>query len=443
MGSLKKLLFGTSKAGVTGGGYGRRLKRITPSYEEIIGRYLSEGRIKCAIDELSGSTVGAGFYTTAEDKKAKEIVDDFCEALDLDGLLQLQCRDLWLTGNTLFKRLMLDEKHEWPYTYKRVPIQNVIAIKGDPATAKVTALKLREKTAPHLKIEDKELDPFRLWAWNPIDSGVIGRGNMEPYVRQGYGYKWKSGNNEWKTAYRPSIAETNEEIQDYMRVAVTRYSPRFMLDLAGFSEDEAADIKSSWNDLQWYDDAIVYHDGGEDKKITPHRLTTDPRNRLDQFIQHFQDIEQIGMETPGTKLISETGFTEASSRTAERVGLRIVSPMKRFIKRRAELDYFKAILVDKLNYGPKQLKLAKVRLHWNEEIEPELKFEDLHKAREIKGLTLEEYRKNITKFGIELTEEGLDELKAEIEEEQKRWQEQEKEKEKEKQNGNNNGTDEE
>ena len=440
MGSVKKLLFGTSKAGVTGGGYGRRLKRIEPSYEEMIGRYLAEGRIKCAIDELSGSTVGPGFYTTADDKDAKAVVDDFCEEIDADGLLQLQCKDLWLTGNTLFKQLETDNQ-DWPYTFKRVPIQNVKAARGDPATARLVTLQLHEKTAPRLKIKGSDLEPFRLWTWNPIDTGVIGRGNMEPYVRQGYGYRWKSGENEWKMAYRPSIAETNEEIQDYMRVAVTRYSPRFMLDLAGFGEDEANSIKNNWNDLQWYDDAIVYHEGGEDKKITPHRLTTDPRNRLDQFIKHFADIEQIGMETPGTKLISETSFTEASSRTAERVGLRIISPMKRFIKRHVELDYFKAILVDKLDYGPKKLKLAKVRLHWNEETEPELTFADIHQARQNKGITLEEYRKNLTKFGMETTEDGLAELQAEIEEAQAR--EQEKWQEERNQNGNNNGTNEE
>jgi len=411
---IKRLIYGKqSSVGVATGGFQRRLKQIKPTYKEMIGRYLAEGRIKTALDELVGTTVGAGFHTTCAKgyEKAKEVVDDFCEEIDLDNLNLMLNKDLWATGTTVMQKVYEDGRF---VDVKRIPITSVNRVRADIKTGRILEIEQRIENESPYKISEKELDTLNCWIWNPIDTGVVGRGVMEPFVRDGYGYEWKDSSGQWRTAFRPSLAKINEEIEDMMRVAVVRFAPKLLLALAGFDEAEATGIKNEMKDLQWIDDLVVWFSDKEDKELTPNLIHTDPRSRMHPHIQHFIDKELIGMETPSVKLISETGFTEASSRTAEKVELRNVMPMKRFQKRRVERNLFWPVMVQELNYGPVQLKAANVRLYWNKETMPDLTFSDLHTARAQRGLSLTEYRKNLSKYGIELTEEGLQELESEL-----------------------------
>ena len=54
---------------------------------------------KSSVDLLSASTVGMGFYTTVDEKyekalEAKAVVDEFCEDINLDGLLNEMAKPL-------------------------------------------------------------------------------------------------------------------------------------------------------------------------------------------------------------------------------------------------------------------------------------------------------------------------------------------------------------
>lgn len=413
-GTLRKLAAGKQDSvGVVGGGFHRRTKRIKPSFEEMIGRYLAEGRIKTAIDEIAGSTTGMGSYTTcsAGFDEAKAAVDDFCEEIDLDTLSFIMSKDLWACGNTVFKYVYDKGKL---VDILRVPISTIKGLKADLRTGRILEIEQRIRTEPPYIIKGKELEDVRCWVWNPIDSGVIGRGLMEPYCRDGYGYEWKDSGGKWHTSYRPSLAKINEEIEDYMRVAIIRFAPKLMMKLAGFTDEQAENITDDMKDLSWTDDLVVWYGDKESQDLIADTIHTDPRSRMHPHIQHFIDKELIAMETPSVKLLSETGFTEASSRTAERVGMRIIMPMQRFHKRRVERDIFKRVIVQELNYGPTQLKNANVRLHYNLRNRPDITFKDLYDMRTAKSLSLIEHRKNLAKLGVELTDEGLADLLEEV-----------------------------
>lgn len=395
--------------GVVGGGFHRRTKRIKPTFEEMIGRYLAEGRIKTAIDEIAGSTTGMGSYTTCNEgyDDAKAAVDAFSEEIDLDTLSFIQSKDLWACGNTVFK-YVYDKKKL--VDILRVPISTIKRLKADLRTGRILEIEQRIRTEAPYVIRGRELEFVRCWVWNPIDTGVIGRGLMEPYVRDGYGYEWKDSGGKWHKSYRPSLAKINEEIEDYMRVAIIRFAPKLLMKLAGFTDKQAAALKDDMKDLSWVDDLVVWYGDKESQDLIAETIHTDPRSRMHPHIQHFIDKELIAMETPSVKLLSETGFTEASSRTAERVGMRIIMPMQRFHKRRIERDIHRRIITQELNYGPTQLRAANVRLHFNLRNRPDITFKDLYDMRMVKSLSLVEHRKNLAKLGIELTQEGLNEL---------------------------------
>lgn len=414
LGSLKQLAWGQGRSGVSAISWPRYDTKIKPTYEEMIDVLLAEGRVRCAIEELATTSVGAGFYLTCAEghEEAMQRVEYFLADVDMDGINLLATQDLWAVGNTVLWK-QTSEKFE---DLLRIPINTITHIKSD-RMGKVSEITQTLPGDAPFKVTDDALGDLVRWTWNPIDTGLVGRGLLESYVRQGRGYKWKDAStNTWKIAYRPSLAEIIEETEDMMRTAITRYSPRFLMDLAGFDDTEAGRLKDRMNESSWMDDIVFWYSQGKDKEFTPHRLTTDPRSRLDPFIEHFRNKELITMQTPSVKLISEEGFTEASANAAVEIELRRVAGFQRQLKRKIERDIIRAVLIQPkadseygMDYGPKQIKAAKIRLNWGEETKPKVTFEALNAAYQAgsdgeRGITREEYRKNLAKFGIELIE---------------------------------------
>ena len=398
-GSKKEQTFGAIPLQFT-----RRLTKIKPSYAEMVGRYLCESRIKCAVDELVDVSVGMGFHTSYNTKneeyaRAKIVVDDFCENVGMDNINSEMARDIWICGNGIF----------WEKTPKklddltRVPIASITKLRVDP-NGKV--LELEQKFGDNYPeiVKGSDVKNLKHIAFNRVDNGLFGRGLLEPYVRRGYGYKYKEGD-QWKTAYRPSLGEINEEVEDMMRVAIIRYAPKYVFEMGGFSSDDAEALNTKLNTMSWADDLTVWYKGDASKqKFTANRLSTDPRSRLDPFIDHFVDKELIATQTPAVKLISEEGFTEASSRTAMQIEIRKVAAFQRFFKRIEEREIFVPVIMSELGWTRKKATDANVRLNWGPLDKPQVSPEFLISALQFGGITIKEFRKNIAGMGVELLE---------------------------------------
>ena len=66
---------------------------------DVMKLYDRDPTCKSSVDLLAASTVGMGFYTTADEKyekapEAKAVVDKFCEDINLDGLLNDMAKPL-------------------------------------------------------------------------------------------------------------------------------------------------------------------------------------------------------------------------------------------------------------------------------------------------------------------------------------------------------------
>lgn len=396
--------------GIISTAYTRQTKRIVPTYEEMIDRYLSESRIKCAIDELADVSVGVGFHTTCAKgfDDALDIVNTFCEDVNLDGLNSEIAKDVYITGNGLLWRKTPAKLED----LLRVPIYSITKLRSD-GRGNLAELEQKFQGEISANIKGTEVKQFYHIRQNPIDTGILGRGLLEPYVRQGVGYPYKTAADEWKTAYRPSLAEINEEIEDMMRTALTRYSPKFAMELGNFSEDEATELSTKLKTSSWVDDLIVWYKGNpNERKFFPHRLSTDPRSRLDPFIEHFVDKELVTTQTPSVKLISKEGFTEASSRTAEAIEMRKVSAFQRFYKRILEQEVFIPVLMTQKGWTRDKAAEAQVRLHWGPTTKPEVNMMSLIEMVKSGIITAIEARKNVGEAGVILIEGEENNLKS-------------------------------
>jgi len=364
--------------------YGRPLG-IKTNFETQIKYYLSDPHVKGAIDTLAETAVGHGFYIKAEDDDAKACVEEFCEEVDLDGINQNIARELWATGNAILEKVDPDDIQELVH----LPISTFHKIYADP---KGKELIYEQKLGTTIN----RLDPARLihYRYNRIDASITGHGLIEPLINQGVGYS--SGKR------RPAYLQIKEEIEDSMRKVLRRYVPRHAYILKGFKDADVKKHAKTIRDLEPEDDLIIGSPSLAKQDIAITRIATDPRSRLDPFIEYFYDGTITALETPTIKLFLERGFTEASARVAVDILDRKVSAFRRFLKRMHEREIFKPVVMQRLRYTEQEWKKAKVRLVWGAIKEPEVTIENILKAGELGFLYPQEIRKFLHKKGIEL-----------------------------------------
>jgi hypothetical protein len=81
---------------------------------------------------------------------------------------------------------------------------------------------------------------------------------------------------------------------------------------------------------------------------------------LDFYVETLEDEFVLGLQTPLAKLVTKTGFTEASANAALEIAERRVLALQRFLKRGVERHLFDRV-VTQAGLDPKQ---AQVRLNW-------------------------------------------------------------------------------
>jgi hypothetical protein len=97
---------------------------------------------------------------------------------------------------------------------------------------------------------------------------------------------------------------------------------------------------------------------GSDAKVQP--VVAERMRGLDFYVETLQDEFVLGLQTPLTKLITKTGFTEASANAALEIAERRVLALQRFLKRGVERFLFDRV-VAQAGLDPRQ---AQVRLNW-------------------------------------------------------------------------------
>jgi hypothetical protein len=361
------------------------------SFSDIITAYTRDPSCKAFVDFLADQAVGMGFYTTVNEEyeqaeKAKQVVDEFNETVNLDGLLQIGAREVVAAGNSFW--LKIEPEH----------LENlkILPLTGFDNPKAVVRDSYGEVTGYNYAYGDvkKSFAPEKIihFKWNPVDFSAFGTGVLQVLLTE----------LSFDGEKRMSFLEMKARIEKIMPEIFEKYAgPDELWVFADASDEKLAEYQRLIKSKPKAGARFVYNKAEADIKT----VAVDPRARYDAYVEHILNQVYLGGQTPLPKLFTTPGFTEASARAALEIAERKVMALQRFIKRTVEREIFQPI-IKQGGFDPAK---ANCRLNWGME-KPEFKLEDLIKLAEISAssrveyVRAEEVRKNLVKFGFELWE---------------------------------------
>jgi len=362
----------------------------TLSFSDLISAYLRDPACKAFVDFLADQAVGMGFYTTvnseyARAEEAKQVVDEFNESVNLDGLLQIGAREVVACGNSFWEKIepnRLEQLRILPLTSLEKIVRDQYGnVQGYRQTPSYGGKTLAPERIIHFK-------------WNPVNGEAFGTGVLQSLCET------LSFNGET----RMSFLEMKARIEKAMSEIFEKYAgPDELWLFPGVSAEKLAEYQSLIKSKPKAGARFVYDRADADIKT----VTVDPRARYEAYVEHILNQVYLGGQTPLPKLFTTPGFTEASAGAALKIAERKVMALQRFIKRIVEREIFVPV-IQQAGLNP---KLANCRLAWGMEEKPEIKLEDWIRLAEISAeygipyVRAEEVRKNLMNFGFELWEE--------------------------------------
>jgi len=350
------------------------------AFEDLIELYVKDYAAKAAVDFLTDQAVGAGFYTTvnadyAQAEKAKAVVDEFNEAVNLDGLLQVGVREVVATGNSFWEKIAPDHLE----SLKILPLTSIEKVLREP-TGQVRGYK---QTANY---GGKTLAPESIihFCWNPINGEPFGTGVLRSLAER------LTVNGET----RESLISVKARLETVMPEIFEKYAgPDELWIFEGVSDDKLAEYQRLIKGKPKAGARFVYNKPADVKTVQ-----VDPRARFEGYIDHIINQYYLGLQTPLPKLFTTPGFTEASARAALELAERKVMALQRFLARTVEKEIFVSVVRQAGLIAEK----AKVRLNWGLPEKPELNTADILKAFELGVLDREEIRKILSVIGWEI-----------------------------------------
>ena len=358
---------------------------------DVMKLYDCDPTCKSSVDLLAASTVGMGFYTTADEKydkasEAKAVVDRFCEDINLDGMLNEMAKPLIGCGNDFWLKLtpqkLTDALRMPTDAVQRIGLSSVTGLK---IPYKVTGYQLKSTYSGDV---GSELKPEAVIHWRlggDIQSG-FGIGLLQVLLHT------LSLEND----RRPAFAWMKAKIEKLMPKIFEKYAgPDVLASVPDAKEPTIKQFESAIKNRS-EEGTWLFYSGKTPARLDP--VTIDPRARFEYYIDHMVNQFYLGCETPLPRLFSTPGFTEASANAALELQDMLVKPVQRYIKRQVEREIFAEVVAQAGCDAGK----AKVRLNFGNPETPELVPSDLIKAAELGLIRSEEFRKNAVKFGWEL-----------------------------------------
>jgi len=324
----------------------------TVPFETMTKVYLGDLAARASIDFLADQIAGQGFYTTcneeyqekSEGKTAKEVVDAFCEEVGLDEALQASARYLvgwgnvfWWTGNA--------KKIEF---LKTVPLE-IIKDRGVKFTeeGELERLELEWKREPS-EIEGDELIHL---AYNVLTAEPLGIGILRTLCTP-----LDIGNGE----QREPFYQVKGKIHSGMADTIYMFgAPNELWSFPGLSREKLTEFFSQIKNIPRRGSRFVFNPpAGSEAKVQP--IVAERMRGLDFYVETLEDEFVLGLQTPLAKLVTKTGFTEASANAALEIAERRVLALQRFLKRGVERFLFDRV-VAAAGLDPAQ---AQVRLNW-------------------------------------------------------------------------------
>jgi hypothetical protein len=322
------------------------------SFKTMTNVYLGDLAARASIDFLADQVAGQGFYTTmneeyaekSEGKTAKEVVDDFCEKQGVDEVLQESSRYLIGWGN-VFWWVGNPRKVEF---LKTVPLEIIKdnGIKFD-SQGNLERIELDWKREP-AQIQGDELIHL---AYNVLTAKPLGIG-----VLQSLCTALDIGDGETREPFYQIKGKVHSGMADTIFMFG---APNELWSFPGLSKDKLQEFFAQIKTIPRRGSRFVFNPPvGSEAKVQP--VVAERMRGLDFYVETLEDEFVLGLQTPLAKLVTKTGFTEASANAALEVAERRVLALQRFLKRGVERYLFDRVVAAA---GLDPVK-AQVRLTW-------------------------------------------------------------------------------
>jgi len=347
---------------VRGGGAGKLLNATSSAFGEsptitfadYLNAYTKDPSCGAFVDFLADQAVGMGFYTTcAEDyteaKKAKEAADEFCEFVNLDGLLQIGVREIVASGNSFWEKI---EPNNF-VDLRILPLSSISSIKRD-VQGNVQAF-VQSATYGGKSLEAKRITHFR---WNPVNQEPFGRGILQSLLEE---YEIGSGEK------RTSFIKMKARIENIMPKIIEKYAgPDEVWNMPGAKDETAATLQSLLKKKPKEGARFVWN-GKEAATIST--VQVDPRSRFEAYIDHIMGQINMGGQSPVSALLVDPKYaTKATAETAAALVERKVMALQRFVKRTIEKEVFDPVV----KQAGQDAQKAAVRLNWGIPEKPDI-----------------------------------------------------------------------
>ena len=319
-------------------------------------------KFRLAVMLNTAYSVGIGFHNTADTsspqgKKILEMVDEFCDEIDLDSLNQSIAMDAWATGNAFLRPMGSDKELKG---VQIVPVSSIIRIKRDEdGTVKQYVQYWGAETN---EIEGKDLMHFK---WLAENAGAWGVGLGQALAYRGVGYRTASG----KTIRRPSMFQISEMMTDVEAKMVYSGLPRYDV-YADVKDDQLAQINQIYNVSEPLQHTLHNYKG------EVNTVALDTQNRFDSFLRSLDDTMLNGIMTPIPRMFSSLNFTYASADAAIEAYLPLIRMYQRAHKRFVENHIYKPLL--SAQYDSKAIKKSDISLQWGQQ--NEITFEEIQEV---------------------------------------------------------------
>ena len=335
--------------------------------------YLADPMARSAVDFLAEQVAGPGFYTTAEDEKAKELIDDYCARINLDDMMLTTAKEVVGFGNCFWERTQDSVKIIPILSVERVIRTPQGVVKGYKQTQTYGGLTLKPDDVVHFR-------------WNPVNGEAFGTGLLRTLLES---LRVSDGET------RLCFAEMKARMQKAMIDQFEKFSaPNELWIFKNLGPDELQAYANSLKRIPKKGARFAYNDDADVKQVTQ-QLGRGWEAYAENIINDFL----LGLQTPIPRLFTMPGFTEASARAALEAAERKVMSIQRFIKRMVEAEVFNTVL-RKIGYNALD---SGVRLNWGQPEIPELVISDMLASYEKGAIDRDEMRNMLVKSGWELS----------------------------------------
>lgn len=365
-----------------------------PNLDELERLYKSNGVVSSAVEQTVAEICGTGYYTSADldegveeanpnQSKAKQLVDDFAEAIGLDQILIRITRDMLIYGNAYLEKIPAKENEKQTVAGLKILPPTTMEIDPDPEhkgkiNGYIQKLKGEHKGTPFRK------DQIIHFKFDVISSSAYGTSMIAPVFE---------------------TVKHIDEIDKQILKFIKRYaSPKIFWKLPmGYVGDAFEKMKNALANIPEDEDFVFTED------ISFEVPQIDARGRFTDYLQMENEKVQTGLKTPLLSYLRNA--TEASAKVMIDYFKERVIMYQRYLKRMVEMEIFKPIIeavgltdLPRLNWGMEKTGIEEISL------------DDIANLSSVQSRVLSPFqaRELLRKIGVPVEEEELPEESPDI-----------------------------